>query len=220
MVHDVIESLVRDLDRQTAGVLQMLPKSKWPYFAVVGDDSPFIKAVKSKAKKFGLTYEEYPGDSRKCFVTTPVIYDRETCEANILDKEADVDRTKFDGMSCVAEAIYLLLKRMDLIAYKDITIVGRGHAVKGLAEKLIAGDATVTVAHSKTRRLAFATDCKDVLIFATPEITGPVYNDTKDLVIDLGECFEENACRLGCEYTKDIGKLTVSVILSRLVCGG
>lgn len=218
MVHDVIESLVRDLDRQTAGVLQMLPKSKWPHFAVVGDDSPFIKAVKSKAKKFGLSYEEYPGDSRKCFVTTPVIYDRETCEANILGKEADVDRTKFDGMSCVAEAIYLLLKRMDLIAYKDITIVGRGHAVKGLAEKLIAGDATVTVAHSKTKWVFKATEEKDVVVYATPKLTSPVDYDTKSLVIDLGGCVNE--ADIGCEYTKDIGKLTVSVILSRLVCGG
>lgn len=218
MIHDVIESLVRDLDRQTAGVLQMLPREKWPHFAVVGDDSPFIKAVKSKAKKFGLTFEEHPGDSKKCFVTTPVIYDRETCSPNILGKEADVDHAVYGNLSCVAEAIYLLLKRMDLIAYKDITIVGRGHAVKGLAEKLIAGDATVTVAHSKTKWVFKATEEKDVVIYATPKLTSPVDYDTNCLIIDLGGCVNE--ADIGCEYTKDIGKLTVSVILSRLVCGG
>lgn len=221
MVKEVLDRLVKDLDNQTEAVLQTLPECKRPTFALMGDieNSPFLRAVKKKADWFGLKYDIYPSDSRRCFYARPVVYDRESCNPSILDKMADVDKTQFDGMSCVAEAVYLLLKRMNLIAYKDITIIGRGHAVKGLAKRLVDKDATVTVAHSKTHKLLWATNCKDVLIFATPALTSPLFYDTKDLIIDLGNCIIEPG-RFDCEYLGNIGKLTVSVLMSRIVCGG
>lgn len=221
MVDSVLNRLVKDLDNQTAAVLQTLPECKRPGFAIVGDveNSPFLRAVKKKADFFGLKYDIYPGDSRRCFYYRPVVYDRETCNPAILDKVADLDNAQHEGSSCVAEAVYLLLKRLDLIAYKDITIIGRGHAVKGLAEKLINGNATVTVAHSKTKNLLSATECRDVLIYATPTLTSPVFYDSKSLVIDIGNCVPDPD-RFKCEYVNNIGILTVSVLMSRLVCGG
>lgn len=221
MVNEALDRLVKDLDNQTAAVLQTLPECKRPTFALMGDieNSPFLRAVKKKADFFGLKYDIYPGDTRRVFYVTPVIYDREMCEPSVLDKMADVDNAQHDGMSCVSEAVYLLLKRLDLIAYKDITIIGRGHAVKGLAQKLIDNDATVTVAHSKTKNILFSTNYKDVVIFATPKLTSPLFYAVKDMVIDLGNCIEYPD-DFKCDYVGNIGKLTVSVLMSRLVCGG
>ena len=221
MISEVLDQLVKDLDNQTAAVLQMLPEIKKPKLAIMGDveNSPFLRAVKKKADWFGLTYQVYPSDSRRSFYARPVIYDRETCEPSILDKGADIDKAQHAGMSCVAEAVYLLLKRMDLIAGKDITIVGRGHAVKGLAKALLDEDATVTVAHSKTVCCLEATRHKDVVIYATPAMDKIIAYDTNKLVIDIGKCVPRPGW-FYCEYLDNIGKLTVSVLMSRLVCGG
>lgn len=221
MVSEVLNQLVKDLDNQTAAVLQMLPEVKKPKLAIMGDveNSPFLRSVKKKADWFGLKYDLYPSDSRRCFYARPVIYDRETCAPSILDKATDVDKTQFDGMSCVSEAIYLLLKRLDLISGKDIAIVGRGHAVKGLAKALLDEDATVTVAHSKTVCLVEATRRKDVVIYSAPALDKIVAYDTHKLVIDIGGCIPRPGW-FCCDYVDNIGKLTVSVLMSRLVCGG
>lgn len=79
---------------------------------------------------------------------------------------------------------------------------------------LIDNDATVTVAHSKTPILYGATTGKDVVIYATPTITGAVPYNTHDLVIDLGNSVP-HPDRFNCLYVNRIGQLTVSVLLNR-----
>ena len=73
---------------------------------------------------------------------------------------------------------------------------------------------TVTVAHSKTPILYGATTGKDVVIYATPTITGAVPYNTHDLVIDLGNSVP-HPDRFNCPYVNRIGQLTVSVLLNR-----
>lgn len=97
---------------------------------------------------------------------------------------------------------------------KDITIVGRGHAVQNLAKYLTLGNATVTVAHSKTKSLLQATMNRDVVIYATPTITKDISYNTRDLVIDLGNSVP-HPDRFNCPYVNRIGQLTVSVLLNR-----
>ena len=94
------------------------------------------------------------------------------------------------------------------------TIVGRGHAVKELAKYLDFNNATVTVAHSKTKSLLQATQNRDVVIYATPIITQDISYNTRDLVIDLGNSVP-HPDRLNCPYVNRIGQLTVSILLNR-----
>ena len=118
------------------------------------------------------------------------------------------------GMSSVSQATLALLLALDLVHAKDITIVGRGHAVQNLAKYLTLGNATVTVAHSKTKSLLQATMNRDVVIYATPTITKDISYNTRDLVIDLGNSVS-HPDRFNCPYVNRIGQLTVSVLLNR-----
>lgn len=114
----------------------------------------------------------------------------------------------------MSQATLALLLALDLVHAKDITIVGRGHAVQNLAKYLTLGNATVTVAHSKTKSLLQATMNRDVVIYATPTITKDISYNTRDLVIDLGNSVP-HPDRFNCPYVNRIGQLTVSVLLNR-----
>jgi hypothetical protein len=213
--NDVINKLVNRLDNYT----REFPTTKT--LDLVGDftKSPFLRAVSRKCEQFGIEWFEVYPYSTRFLPSSCTLFDRETCGKQFaLLHHEDIDNIQHPGMSCVAEAIYLLLKESNLIAGKNITIVGRGHSVKGLAEKLIENDATVTVAHSKTESLLKATMSKDVVIYATPKVDKIVAHDTESLVIDIGGCIEQPKY-FYCDYLNGsaIGKLTVSVLLNRLV---
>lgn len=79
---------------------------------------------------------------------------------------------------------------------------------------LTLDNATVTVAHSKTKSLLQATMNHDVVIYATPTITKDISYNTRDLVIDLGNSVPFPDW-FNCPYVNRIGQLTVSVLLNR-----
>ena len=129
-------------------------------------ESVFLKAVKRKADLLGIDCDltQYP-----CPPYKAVVVDRETVPSDIkLTAEVDIDHSYSQGMSSVSQATLALLLALDLVYAKDITIVGRGHAVQNLAKYLTLDNATVTVAHSKTKSLLQATMNRDVVIYATP----------------------------------------------------
>lgn len=205
-----------EMDRLIAG----LDKDTWSNIpsrytlALYGDPaaSPFLRSLMRKADKFEIKYAVNS-------MTSPankVVADKETAEPFYMSEEMDLDNLQHDGTSSVSEAIYMLLDRLDLIHGKDITIVGRGHSVKGLAGWLIHGGATVTVAHSETKSLLTATKGKDVVIYATPKLDKLIAYDTESLVIDLGGAVEHPGW-FNCDYVSGIGRLTVSVLINRLV---
>ena len=59
-----------------------------------------------------------------------------------LTAEEDIDCVQHPGLSCVAEAALYYIRRMDL-AYANVGLIGRGHAVQGLAEELVKNGHTV-----------------------------------------------------------------------------
>ena len=167
-------------------------------------ESVFLKAVKRKADLLGIDCDltQYP-----CPPYKAVVVDRETVPS-------DIKHSYSQGMSSVSQATLALLLALDLVHAKDITVVGRGHAVQNLAKYLTLGNATVTVAHSKTKSLLQATMNRDVVIYATPTITKDISYNTRDLVIDLGNSVPHSD-RFNCPYVNRIGQLTVSVLLNR-----
>jgi hypothetical protein len=213
MINDTMDSLIDMLDSHTREWL--LDRSKALHIFGNTKESVFLRAVERKAKALDIPCEVVTKPHHMFYHYTPVVYDTENGSViPSLSDVSDIDNAQHKGMSCVAEAVYLLLKAQGLIHGNTITIVGRGHSVKGLAEKLIAEDATVTVAHSKTECLLTATQGRDVVIYATPKLDKIISYDTKELVIDLGGCVEHPNW-YQCDYTSGIGKLTVSVLLNR-----
>lgn len=219
MTNFEINKLIAELDFETA---KKYKSNKKLYLVGDSNKSPFLRAVMRKAKLLGIKcdcYEYIPGtvlptDSKDGIA---VVFDKETCPSQFsLLRWEDIDNIQHPGMSSVSEAIWLLLDRLNLVSGKDITIVGRGHSVKELADTLVSHDATVTVAHSKTKYLLKATMFKDVVIYATPEINKVIAYNTEKLVIDIGNCIKHPDW-FNCEYINGIGKLTVSVLLNRLV---
>ena len=149
---------------------------------------------------------------------TKMVIDRETYVGEVeLCPEQDVDNLYNPGMSCVAEAAYEVLSNCFALDGKVVTIVGRGHAVQGLAEKLIALNATVTIAHSHTEDIGLAMKNTDIVVLATPVVEA--IPDAKELVLDIGCAMSPDmvdALRPGCQYESHIGKLTNAILLARV----
>lgn len=210
---DLVKRIANLVDDDT---LSLLPTSD-KLLLLGAEDSVFLKAISRKAQKLGVPYEHTYS------FTAPyqgVVVDTETCSDYLrLPTDADIDHSFSEGFSSVSQGVLSLLLAADLVSRKDITIVGRGHAVKGLAQALIDNNATVTVAHSKTESLLQATLNRDVVIYATPTISQDISYNTKALVIDLGNSVP-HPDRLSCEYINRIGNLTTSIILNRFVRKG
>lgn len=212
----IIDDLVRECDERTTRALE-----RWtPSIRLLGDtEAPFLKSVARKAKQLGI--EVFGGEG---FIDAHCvdIIDQETYEGpwDVLEYPwaDDPDRLlEPDQFSSCAEALWRVLDRLGT-AGKYITIVGRGHAVQGLAKALsMYGDATVTVAHSMTPVLVRATLFADILVIAAPIEPGDVLLGVQrpgPVVLDLvGKC--KGSVREDMYYG-DIGRLTVSVLLNRV----
>lgn len=214
---ELIKKLSAELDKQTATLAPTAGK----LLLLGSPDSVFLKAVAKKATALGIDYDhtQLPlGAYQGVIVDTETVIDGAAARF-YADGKMDIDNSFHPGMSAVSQAVLTLLLATDRVEGKDITIVGRGHAVQGLAQHLIDNHATVTVAHSKTSCLYGATTGQDVVIYATPTITGVVPDNTHDLVIDLGNAYP-HPDRLSCPYVNKIGQLTTSMLLNRFVRNG
>ncbi len=175
---------------------------------LIGDtDSPFLKSVARKARKLGVWCSLHFQEGR------PTLVDKETAQmCGKLSVRQDIDCLDNPGLSCCAQAVRDVLSAIG-VEGKSVCIIGRGHAVQGLAEVLTRMDATVTVCHSKTKNLYEATMFADILIVAAPVTPVDVAPTTGRLVIDLVGSFRE-AVKPEL-YIGDVGKLTTSIILHR-----
>lgn len=192
-------------------------QSDTPSLLLVGSNiSPFLRSVNRLAQEVGmdayiLSYlPRLIGDCK-------VVVDRETCDTvTHIPAEADVDNLYNPGTSCVAEAAYEFLFNAVALEGKTVAIVGRGHEVQGLAEKLLSMNATVTVAHSHTKDLYQVMGGQDVVVLATPVVSAvPLANE---LVLDIrGALPKEMIDRLpiGCWYEGRIGQLAHAILLAR-----
>ncbi len=102
-----------------------------------------------------------------------------------------------DGLvSCTPAGIMEMLLRSDVeIAGKECVIIGRSNLVgKPIAQLMIAKNATVTIAHSKTKDLKEVCKRADILIVAIgrPRFVTAEYIKPGAVVIDVGINREEN----------------------------
>lgn len=192
------------------------------------EDSVFLNLVAKRCKHFGIApIFQYP---KVDILRTPsccaVVFDTDDKCVNVLCHSAvmlgDVDCVNTTGMSSVAEATYELLQGANLVSGKSICIIGRGHAVQGLAERLIRCDATVTVCHSKTQlKPIFTNDgehemypAADIVICATPKLDGVIL--AHELVIDISGAAKDACANKKAAYFSGIGPLTIATLVNRI----
>ncbi len=93
-------------------------------------------------------------------------------------------------VSCTPAGIIELLKRSDIeIAGKECVVIGRSNIVgKPMSLLLLEENATVTIAHSRTKNLAEVTSRADILIVAIgkPKFITSEYVKEGAVVIDVG----------------------------------
>lgn len=206
---EIVDQLSADCDAYVSGEAKHKP---FPLY-LMGGETPFLKAIANKADRLGVKYEFIPYTSD---IRRPCIVDVETIKNPFwLTDYADIDAVDKENMpSCCSEAIGDTIKEIGAEG-KNITIIGRGHAVQGLAKMLLYCNATVTVAHSKTKNLDEATRFADIIVVAAPVTPDQVSPLAGKIVIDVSGTFKgfvDDELYIG-----NIGKLTTSYILWRAV---
>lgn len=231
MTEEMLKQIVQEkkayLDMRTADYCNRSNNLKSA--VLVGkEDSIFLSLVAKRCTYFGIQpIFQYP---QVDILRTPgrgaVVFDTDDrsvttrCSSAIM--LGDVDCVNTTGMSSVAEALYELLQGANMVSGKSICIIGRGHAVQGLAAMLSKFDATVTVCHSKTRLNPIFTNdgehkmypAADIVICAAPKLDGVIL--AHELVIDIsgvakGACINKKSV-----YFSGIGPLTIAVLVNRI----
>lgn len=217
---EMIDELTYQLDRNTK---HHLPTYK--NLLLFGNaNSVFLKAIMKKANSFGISCNIYQDNISNHNISRQdgIVVDTESFEGAAWHPNwkpvNDLDGIIYNIRPCVTTAMIHLLGKANLVNKKSITIVGRGHSTAGLANYLIQNDATVTVAHSKTPDLFAVTHDRDVVLLCTPMLEQDISYDTKSMVIDLGLAAPHPEW-YSCDYVTKIGKLTISILLNRLVTG-
>lgn len=111
------------------------------YLGLIGpEDSVYLRLIQREAEKAGLPVLRVSQRDERCGC---YVIDSKAGGADIrLTAEEDIDCVQHPGMSCVAEAALLWVKRMS--DPRDVVgLVGRKHAVQGLAEALVHSGRTV-----------------------------------------------------------------------------
>ena len=105
------------------------------YLGLIGpEDSVYLRLIQREAEKAGLPVLRVSQRDERCGC---YVIDSETGKTDIrLTAEEDIDCVQHPGMSCVAEAALRWVKRMS-DPRDTVGLVGRKHAVQGLAEALV-----------------------------------------------------------------------------------
>lgn len=210
-MNHIVRRLADQVDERT---IKMLPVTG--NLVLLGSaDSLFLKSIRKKAEQFHINCIDFVKDPAGIVVDVETADVSENFMRDLQESPFDIDGPLMNGMTSVSEAIYMVLHDQNMIKGKNIAIVGRGHAVTGLAEMLIQMDATVLVTHSKTRDLGGALYGADVIVYATPALPPMMKPSVKDFVIDLGGVWKDNPYT-DCPYVDRVGPLTVSLLLNRL----
>lgn len=211
--NELVLELAFSVDRDTID-----RKHKDNILTIFGDEeSPYVKALKRKCNNVGILTNKpviYSGTFKY-----PYVIDIETYRGVFPTTprfDTDIDHLFTQGTSCVAEACEMVLNTLKRTG-ENVLIVGRGHAVKGLSEALIAEDFTVTVCHSRTANFYSLLSVADKIVYTAPEWINYTYDVLKKdaVIIDVSGATKEHKYLSGRTIT-NIGKLTTSVTTNRV----
>ena len=222
-MNQTIRLLIENIDAETRWALKRKSAT-----ALIWEpaDSAYLRAAKRKANRLGirtLTVKLTPELPHTGRVYPAVADNEQELVFGGLPSEQDPDNLfqKGEGMSCVAEAVYLTLACMgmfDRLPGLHVVLVGRGHAAKGLGERLLARDATVTVCHSKTRDLGAILKTADTVVYCADTVSDAVFQSLavkEPAVFDVSGAVEKAGLHVYASAS-DLGKLNVSILMNRI----
>lgn len=208
-LNDVVSELSERIDAITKS------QSHGEKLVLIGGYTPFLNAIRKKAEKLGIQCVNAT-DADKA-ETTPVVVDTEICKTVFeFSDKVDIDQIEHDGLSSCAQAIAEVFDYLHTLDGSNVTIIGRGHSVQGLADILVRwNNCTVTVCHSQTKNLYESTRYADVIVVAAPVKPAQVSPLAGKTIIDVSGTFKDF---VGDEYyVGNIGRLTTSILLNRAV---
>jgi len=199
-----------------------VPNKKALTIITVGDNPASLSYVKGKIKDCeycGIPYNHIKIDegdfaqyqlyyeieqaNRDCGVSGIIIqmplpnnFDDEYIMNRIrLDKDIDGFKGNSPFLPCTPEGImYILKKELGDLTGRNVLVIGRGKLVgEPLAKMLLDEDCTVTIAHSKTKRLEYIIPNYEVIISAAgkPNLVNLKMCNAK-IVIDAGISRDSN----------------------------
>lgn len=176
-------------------------------------EAPFLRALCRKAEALGFLVTSQA-------ITAPTVTDREAY-AGVPPFNTDIDAVcggSHYWIPAVSFGLLRIIQEAELDR-KNICIVGRGHAVKGLDAELLAADHTVTVCHSKTdlKTLADHIARAEVLVMATPELPDGLEWPEAELILDVSGVLGGAIAEACDNYVGPgaIGRLTTSILCNR-----
>ena len=224
-MNEIIRLLIENIDAETRWAL----REKTASAVLVGaEKSAYLRAAMRKADLLRIRIFTL-ADLQSCprgLSELPVVADRDQDTFWGVRSEQDPDNLmpSHRGMSCVAEAVYLAMAgegMLDPVDPVHVVLVGRGHAVKGLEERLLARDATVTVCHSKTKNIGEILKTANVVVYCADTVSDEVFQSLcikEPVVFDVSGAVAK-AGRYVYASASDLGKLNVSILMNRIATG-
>lgn len=216
---EIVDELVERIDKDTREDIRENERRgrDQQELLLLGDpESPFFRGLRRKAEKLGIPVRLVEGTE----IRPIYVVDRETYKGFEPYLGYDIDGG--DDMTAVSEGVLETILRGKYchdLSGRDVCIVGRGPAVKGLAEKLLIADYTVTICHSKTSPRALKEHCfnADVVVLGTPELAEEVMFYNAELIIDIGGALDQEEVKDWDNYLgpRDIGRLCTSILCNR-----
>lgn len=224
-MNETIRTLIENIDAET----RWAPRKKSAAAIILApEDSPYLRAAKLKADQLGIraTVTKNLYNCPRNITEYPTVVDNSLGHNWGATTEQDPDNLcpSHPGMSCVAEAVYLTMARPGLLGPEvgaHIVLVGRGHAVKGLEERLLARDATVTVCHSRTRDIGAILKTADMVVYCADTVSDAVFQSLavkEPAVFDVSGAVEKAGLAVYASAS-DLGKLNVSILMNRIATG-
>ena len=98
------------------------------------EDSVYLRLIQRAAEEAGLPVLRVGQRDERCGC---YVIDIEGGDVGIrLTAEEDIDCVQHPGLSCVAEATFQYVQRMN-VPFAVVGLIGRGHAAQGLGEALV-----------------------------------------------------------------------------------
>lgn len=189
------------------------------YLGLIGpEDSVYLRLIQREAEKAGLPALRVSQRDERCGC---YVIDSKAGGADIhLTAEEDIDCVQHPGLSCVAEAALRYVRRI-LVPFAVVCLIGRGHAVQGLAEKL-AGFGYAVLPCNRSMHPWIAMSGAQIFVNSAPEADRDLLDavwKVRRRVIDISgslEPFTQNPDWKGLYISRgEIGRKNVEILLDR-----
>lgn len=189
------------------------------------DDEIYIKGVKKDAEELGFRVTDDPVVNPSGVLLIGKEYWKDFTSFKELDVDGVTDASPY--IPAVAQATNEIINSLGGAAGKMVTVIGRGVG-SAIAGSLIAQDATVVVAHSKTTQSQFESllHASDVVICAARGATFSTklfWCRPDSYLIDIGNCFDVDPMDVDGPWTlritprkNGVGVITRAILLDRV----